>query len=310
MYFYQAFGLSIHSELALPELTATTNAAADVVIRLGKINHPRPESEATTSYCHAIGAGALCSWNELGNFWVQDGREVIIDERSLSSAAAADEELIRLLLLGPVTAILLYQRGFLSLHASAVAHHSAAVAFMGAKGEGKSTLAASLYAQGDCFLADDIVALGGSRVGECHKALTVLPGFPQFKLWPDAAASALGDDPDRLPRLTSGYDKRARRIIDGFSQAPVPLKQLYVLGEGPVPAIKRLSVREGLIQVMSHSYMARFGRKFLHGSETIRHMRQCTKLVEQVPIYALERPSSLASVSEIAQLVHQQLLEE
>jgi hypothetical protein len=308
MHVYQAFGLSIQSELVLPELTATTNAEADVVIRLGKISHPRPDSEDTTGYCHAIEEGALCSWNGLGDFWVKAGREVIIDERSLSSAA--DEEIIRLLLLGPIVAILLYQRGFLILHGSAVAHHDAAVAFVGAKGQGKSTLAASLYTQGLCLLTDDIVALDGSRVDECQKALTVLPGFPQFKLWPDAAASVLGDDPDSLPRLTDGYDKRARRVVHGFSQAPVPLKQLYVLCEGSVPAIKRLSAREALIHVMSHSYIARFGREFLHESEAIRHMRQCTRLVENVPIYSLERPFCLASVSEIAQLVERQLLEQ
>jgi hypothetical protein len=306
MHTYQAFGLSIHSALAFPELTATTSRVADVSIRFGKIDYPRPASNHARSYCHASETAALCSWDEIGDFWIHGGAEIVIDESSISPKA--NEDRLRLLILGPVFAILLYQRGFLVLHASAIACDGSAIAFVGAKGQGKSTIAASLYARGHCLLADDVVVLGGSREDECDEPLTVLPSFPQFKLWPDAVASILGDDPQSLPPIMSGYDKRARRIGDGFSLTPVPVRQLYVLDWGSAPAIKQLSAREALVGMMGHSYIARFGREFLHGNETIRHLRQCTRLVQSVPIHALEHPRSLTAVSEVARLIEERNL--
>jgi len=59
-------------------------------------------------------------------------------------------------------------------------------------------MAATLYARGHYLMADDVVALD---LGDPTRPL-VFPVF-QFKFWPEAAASALGDDPETT-QLTSG----------------------------------------------------------------------------------------------------------
>ena len=53
------------------------------------------------------------------------------------------------------------------------------------------------------------------------------PSFPQLKLFPEAAAASLGDNPEDLPLLILMYDKRARIANTGFSPQPVPLDHLY-----------------------------------------------------------------------------------
>ena len=69
--------------------------------------------------------------------------------------------------------MLLQQRGYLVLHASAVAAGGTAVAFLGHAGWGKSTTAAALYAQGYGLVTDDVLAVEMSS-----GRLMVPPGEP------------------------------------------------------------------------------------------------------------------------------------
>lgn len=312
MYPYQAFGLKICSEIEMPRLLWPAGVEADaimpdVTIRFGKVDHPRLNSGTLQDSCYNTPEGVLCFWRDVGAYWMRDGNEIVVDP-----LPGATEELIRLILMGPVFAMLLHLRGFLVLHASAVACEDGAVVFVGAKGHGKSTMAASIYARGHQLLADDVTAVLEEKTGEEGRTedqphLSVVPGFPMFKLWPEAAASALGDTPGNLPRLVEGYEKRARPISTRFATTAFPLRRLYVLVNGPKTKIRRLSQQDALFHVMSHSYIARYGKEFLHGKELVRHLQQCTSIVQNVPVYTLERPVSLSLLPEIAQMVERQL---
>jgi len=297
MYFYSAYGLNIHSALALPELI-TGGVEADVVIRIGKIEFPPSEVTIEDSYFHMMPEQAYFFWNIVGKFLVRHGKEIIIDP-----VPEVDERAIRLPLLGTILAVLLHQRRYFVLHASAIAVDGGVVAFLGDKGQGKSTMAATLYSRGHNLVADDTVALDLSDLNNP----TVLPGFPQFKLWPEAAASSLGDNPEALPQLVSGYDKRARRIVERFSQQPLPLKHLCVLSRGSAPALQPLPPQEAIVQLITNSYVARFGNQLLQGVAAVTHLKQCTSLIEKVPVSYLERPRSLELLPEIAQLVEVRL---
>ncbi len=294
MYTYLAYGLGIHSALPLPELISPGEMGTDVVIQFGQLDWPPSETKHTGSYFHLTAAQAYFFWDSIGCFLVRDGKEIIIDP-----LPGVEERVIRLPLLGVVMAVLLYQRGLLVLHASAVALSDGVVAFLGEKGQGKSTMAATLYARGHTLIADDVVALDIGSSGKC----IVRPGFPQFKLWPDAAAAALGDDPETLPRIHPQLEKRARLATDRFSQSLLPLKRIYLLSEGSTLDIKPLQAQEALVQLISNSYVARFGNQLLQGAAASLHFHQCTTLVKNVPIYCLNRPRSLPLLVEIAQLV-------
>ena len=297
MYFYRAYGLLFRCTFALPEFITSEEVESDVLITLGKIDHPFPEPIPSQGYFHADENEAYFAWQTIGKFLVKDGKEIIIEPLS-----TAEERMIRLPLIGTISAVLLHQRGLLVLHSSAVAIDGKVVSFVGEKGWGKSTMAATLYGRGHILMADDVVALDMSNLAKPM----VLPGFPQFKLYPEAAAFSLGDDPETLPIIASGYNKRIRRVTENFSAQSFPLTHIFVLGKGSVPQIKSLSTQESLIQLITHSYASRFGQKLLTGNRAAQHLHNCTSLIKNISICSLERPKSLPLLSEIAQLVETQ----
>lgn len=298
MYSYNAYGLGIQSALLLPELVTRADTQVDVVIQLGKVDWPLAESTRTEFCFHITTTEAYFYWNQIGTFLVQDGKKIIVDP-----LPSVEDRLIRLPLLGTVLAVLLHQRGYLVLHASAVAINDGVVAFLGNKGQGKSTMAATLYARGHSFVSDDVVAIDISGTREP----IVFPGFPQFKLWSEAVTPSLGDDPETLPQLASNYKKLARRAFDGFLYTSLPLKQICMLSEGSVPALKPLQPQEAIIQLIANSYVARFGNQLLKGVGASTHLRQCTSIIKSVPIYCLERPLSLPVLQQVAQVVEDRL---
>jgi hypothetical protein len=304
MYIYSAYGLGIRSTLELPELFSPAGARADVRIRTRRAasspHAPKgawgggPPARLPAERSVRVTPGEAClSWNQIGTFYVRGAREITIEPHP-----GVEEPLLRLALLGPVLALLLHQRGYLVLHASAVAREGSAIVFLGEKGAGKSTTAAALCAGGYQLLADDLVALeltGADRP-------QVLPGYPQLKLWPSAAI-ALGDDPASLPPLSAGQEKRSRRMADRFAPGPLPLERLYVLSEGPSLEIEPLAPQETILQLIGHSYSSRFGKELLRGPAAAQHLLQCKEVAAHAPIYLLRRPLSLQELPDLARRV-------
>lgn len=298
MYLYRAYGLNIHSEIALPELVPSTTTEIDVSIRFGRVDRSTMKVNRLGTYLKVTPQEVSFFWEGVGGMLVRGGTEAIIDP-----LPGVEERLLRLPILGIVFSVILHHRGFLVLHASAVEVNGGAAVFLGGRGWGKSTLAATLYGRGHRPISDDLVAVD-LHSGEMP---AVIPGFPQLKLLPDAAAMALGDDPDTLPRLAYGYEKRSRRVVDRFSPQPLPLRGIYQLALGPVPALKPLGVKDATIQLIGNSYIARGTHQLLKDCGGARHFGQCATTIAKVPIYRLERPQSLDIVGTIADLVEANL---
>ena len=75
----------------------------------------------------------------------------------------ADEDKIRLYILGTCMGALLMQRKILPLHGSAIAIDGKAYAFVGDSGAGKSTLASAFLSKGYKLLSDDVIAVSLSE---------------------------------------------------------------------------------------------------------------------------------------------------
>ena len=304
---YTAYGLEIASELALPELTRTdasgrpVAAAAcgnghnpDVVVRLGPVSGGSYPIAAATPLRWAR-AGDIClSYDGVATYHVTGGSELVIDTHS-----GADEAVVRLFLLGPVLAVLLHQRGLLVLHASCVSVGDLAVAFVGEKGEGKSTMAAALHARGDPLVADDYVAVDLTD----PTRPTVQPGYPQLRLAPEVAEH-LGARPDKLPRLHPDFEKRARRIEGPFGLGPVPLARVFVLETGDRESIEPLRAQQRFIELVRHSYLAPLLRDT---GESSAHFRQVAALAGSTPILRLQRRRQLERLVSIAALISRNL---
>jgi len=284
-----AYGLSIQSEILLPEAPAT-RAAPQVIVRLGKVEKPFGEADAERTY--AIDREQFrVYWRGVGTFLIRLGCEVVIEPET-----DVEEAVLRLYLLGPALGILLHQRGFLVLHSSVVSIGSTVVGFLGEKGWGKSTTAAALNARGHPLVADDVLAV----LPYTHCAPMVQPGLPHFKLWPEAVAASFGEDPSTLIRLHSKVEKRIREANSDVGQEPMSLGRLYILDRGLTLESIPMTSSAALLAIIRHSYLSHHMQALCGAQE---NFLQCSRLVQTVPVHRLRRPPNLNALDEIAQLV-------
>jgi len=297
---YLCYGLNIHSDMLLPELVAgevTQEEKEDVSLRFGSVDHPPSVAlDEGWSYLSPSPDEDYLFWQGVGSALVRNRHDIIVEP-----SLGVDERILRHFVLGPVLAALLRQRGYLLLHASAVAIGDEAVVFLGSAGWGKSTIAGALYSRGHRLVSDDMTVL--SMEGSSPM---VLPGFPQLKLWPEALVT-LGDDPKKLSRTNPYFEKRARSATYEFSLRPVPLKQIYVLGEGSAPQILPLSRQESLVELIRHSYGTDYGFQTSTEARSVSHFRRCARVVSNVPVRSLKRQRSLPQLSEVRRLIEEDL---
>ena len=106
------------------------------------------------------------------------------------------------------------------LHAGAAADQRGAVAFVGAPGEGKSTLTGGFCVAGWRLVADDCLLLR-QETG----TLLAVPSYPGLRLWPDAATALFARHPT-VVRVKPDTDNRRVGAVTSsvaFCADPVPL---------------------------------------------------------------------------------------
>jgi hypothetical protein len=299
MHSAKAYGLTIQAEFPFPELLpADPHTSADVTVIRSSITIPiqLQQEEQPRACVFATQDAAYFYWDDIGKIMAKAGREIVLD-----TISGLDDRVLRLVILGPVMAALLHQRGYMVLHASVVSVDGMAVAFLGGKGWGKSTMAAAMHARGHSIVSDDIAAidvLGGPQP-------LVHAAFPQLKLWPDSVAS-VGVDPESLPLLIPAAEKRVRPVTDGFSDKPLPLKRIYILAKRDTRVIEPISAQHAFAEMIRHSFST-VTRILEFTGDLTAHFPQCVKLVTSVPICRLGRPPSLETVSEVAQWIEEDI---
>jgi hypothetical protein len=294
---YRAYGLGIRSDIALPELEPDNADADDIAIRLQKVAWPSPEIPGGAVIDLSADTQYL-NWARVGRFAIRAAREINIEP-----APDVSEALLRLPLLGPVTALLLYLRGHFVLHASAVSVGGKGAIFVGDKQAGKSTTAAVMVASGHRLLADDVVAIDVSARG----APSILPGFPQLKLDRDAAIDGIPERSEPLPLVQPNFIKLQHRLVGRFSHAPAPPTRVYVLTRGTNIAATPLSPSEALAALMRFSYVTRFGTDALKEGRAAEHFERCAALASAAQVSRLTVPGKVDRLSEVVQLVERDL---
>jgi hypothetical protein len=271
---YRLFGLSILSEVQLPELVADRgDGAPDVRIRLGTIAS-RPDAPAGL---HIDGEDALLVITSAGRFLARAGREMVIEP-----ADGVSQRNLRLFLLGSAFASLLHQRGLLPLHANAVVVEGRAIGFMGHPGAGKSTLAAWFHDRGFDVLADDVcvVTAGPGGTPLAH------PGIPRLRLWREALEAG-GRDASAYERSFDDMDKYTVPTDLERTLPAVPLSHLYLLekAEGE-PSIDRLEGSAAVEAMIANTYRGAYVRPM---GRTREHLLACAQLARTVPVFRARR---------------------
>jgi len=298
MSFYSAYGCVLKSALPLPELLVG-QGKADIFI---EIDHREciASHEPSPILCASASLNRVhLTWGAVGDLLIEEGHQIIVLPHP-----DADEDALRLFVLGAGMGVLFHQRGLLVFHASGVVIHDRIVGFIGAKGWGKSTTAAALHQRGHALISDELLVV---RFDDRDQPL-VMPGSPQMRLWSDALVST-GGDPDTALRVRSGVDKFNVNAANIAVEA-LPFHSLYLLDAGEEFAIQSLTTSEAFFGVVPHLYGCRFGIQFLNSTDVSRTFQNLSLLLKKITVKRLSRPWSLNQLPAISQRIEQDILHE
>ena len=282
---YTLFGLTIVSDLELPELFECSRTDSDVEIRLGEV----PDADNSSAGVRETQDGALLRIDACARFLVSSGSRIVVEPEKNASPRN-----VRLFLLGSALGLLLHQRRLLPLHGNSVELGAQqAITFVGASGVGKSTLAAWFHDNGYRILADDVSVVDFDTSG----LPIALPGLPRLRLWEEVMV-ATGRDPTAYQRSFEGdeeYLKRDVMIAQGqVVQQPLPLCAVVLL-QDETSDLQIVHGSEAVDVLFSNTYRG----AFVELSNTVRdHWIACTTLGITIPVFKVGLRHGLGHLSE------------
>jgi len=293
-YRYRAFGLRIDSDIPLPELGDGTRPDGDADLTVVRCGEAEPEWAEGGGGGRLYAAEGIVSFRvpQTAAFRITNGNRIEVHAYS-----GADEDRIRLYVLGTCMGALLLQRRILPLHGSVVARDGRAYAIVGESGAGKSTLSAALLERGFRLVTDDVAAIVFDERG----TPLVMPAYPQQKLWQDSL--------DRLQIAGSGlrplFERETKYAVpaDGaFWPEPVPLVHICELvhSDGQTPELQPIAKLERCYTLYRHT----FRRSLIVPSGLAAwHFETAVKLAEKTGMYRLMRPAKVFAARESARLI-------
>jgi hypothetical protein len=279
MFLYCCYGLTLASDIALPELPpAQQTDAIDVTICAGVSPDPVLCGAQLRAPCVRASGGVLhIAVPNIAQLWVAQGKIIVYD-----LPPGADLGQLRLFLLGSGLGAALMQRGFLVMHASALQVGTGAILCTGASGVGKSTLAAAMMQRGYPVLADDVSPI--SETGQ------VIPGLPRLKLW-QSALDHLKLEATEGARLIPEHGKFHVPLGAAHAQKRLGIYGLYVLDLADVDSvsIRTLSGAEKFFHLHRNTYRLEFVREL---ELERQHFDQIAALARTVRVCLVRRPRS------------------
>ncbi|MEM9136608.1 MAG: hypothetical protein AAGB01_04585 [Cyanobacteria bacterium P01_F01_bin.42] len=290
---YWAYGLYLKSEIEIPcllpwrdELMTTLQSPDPVwvqVVSAEAVEQRIPPDVAEQKFAVQVTNGEITIYlRDLATFFIREGAHVTC----VPSPKAAQQQLT-LALAGVAMAGVLFQKGYLVAHGSAVAVGNEAALFLGNSGAGKSSLAIALQQRGHSVLTDDLAVITFDQ-----ETPHLLPAFPHLRI-PVQTAAALNLDWSSLMALPE-TDKRGMALREQFVPQAIPLRHAYVLQAGASPLIQRLPGHQALMELMHHSEV--MGLLF---QSPARHFQACAPLAQHIPISAFQRPLDWAQITDV-----------
>ncbi|SEC07765.1 aldolase [Paenibacillus sp. GP183] len=293
---YKAFGLTILSEINLPELTKISHDMEGIDIEiLIKEDITGTFFELSDNPNKFVVKENLVMFHlpKIATFSIRDGNTITV-----SPMKEADEDEIRLLILGTCMGALLMQRRIFPLHGSAVIIHGKAYAIIGESGAGKSTLASAFLNQGFQLLSDDVIAIS---LSESDHIPMVTPSYPQQKLWQDSLDN-FGMEKSQYRSIYGRENKYYIPVISKYFTDPVPLAGVFELmkTENQEIEIRRIEKLERFHTLFCHTYRNLF---IPHLGLTDWHFNISASIVRQIDLFQLRRPVSSFSAPQLVSVI-------
>ena len=306
---YYWAGLGLSADFALPELVGGGRSLP--VDRRWRIRRWRgaPRIGAAIRWFHhwtfpngrrwlsfaRVDDGYLLRFPRMADFHVRVKAREVAARRGRSTP----HHTFRHLLLDQVLPLIAASRDCLALHAAVVNVDGGAVAFVGAAGQGKSTLAAALGRRGYTVLSDDCCVVRRSARG-----FDVWATYPGVRLFGPSRDRVFGDSPTRGSRVSHYSSKR--RVIDDegaprFSARPVPLRRVCVLADRAERArltrvdLTRRSRRDSVVDLVGGTF-------FLDVTDSERALDAFAlagDIAASLPVCWLTFPWDLAALDEV-----------
>lgn len=291
---YRAYGLTISSVIELPELTAIplvegscSQSDVDIVLDDGELKLLWSQLAGPEDYFYADHRFILFRVTDFAIYGIEGGSRIRV-----SPLKETEEGELHAYIVGSCMAAILLQRRLMPLHASTVAIHGKAYAFVGRSGAGKSTLASACIAHGFQILSDDVTAICLNE-----QVPYVIPSFPSQKLWCDSLEK-LGMDAHYQPLFHSGSrTKYSIPVSDSYSSTVTPLAGIFEIIPADQESVE-LKEQSGLNKIQS-LFQHTFRKLFIKPMGMAEwHFMASMSMIKQVPIYRMKRPIHDGKVDE------------
>lgn len=286
---YLICGLRVDADRVLPGAIPCEGGEADVTFTIGDVPENLEFPIARHTFWQFSSDMFLWRMPGLGGFVARGGAELVAQPDP-----GVDIADLLPFVLGTGLGALLYQRGGVVLHASAVAFEGRAYAFCGASGAGKSTLAAALCRAGAEFLSDDVTRI---TLDPDDRPLVHADGR-RLKLTPLSIA--------RL-ELGGGQGAAVRSEIEKYYVTPPrivgesrPLSGVYFLDFDRLTAAPRITALARLAaaqKLLEESYRPRMAMALMQPSQA---PRITAALLRGCGFFNLTRPETLERLDESA----------
>jgi len=291
--FYKAYGLNIKSSIKLPGIVSTFKKP-DINIIFDKLDSFPLENYRKSDYNFL----KLQIANDvIGIFWqdmeicrIQNSNEIILNQLS-----RLKNSFLVLVILGTAIPLILNKRDMIMLHGSAVNTGDNAIAFVGSEGAGKSTTSHAFIKKGYNLLSDDVLCI--KLINE--NIPQVISGFPIIKLWPEVIKN-VGENPDLMPRIQSGVEKRFYFDHENFINGSVPLKMIFSIKWSHDDTIIRdLSLQESAMELVKSTLYA----NSFDNIQLVNNLINCSKIAKKVPVRSLEIKRSLEELPNLVRII-------
>ncbi len=307
---YECSGLQMTSEIALSAPLAVNQdlGTVDVFLDLGEPADPpfeRPSEEVVAelavdgfpwyTFCR-VDSGYIGRMPGIADFVIDDSLRKIVCHPTVTGRS----EVIPIVVPGTVTAFLLALRGQCVLHGSAVVLREGAIAFVGASGQGKSTMAAMFCAAGADLVTDDVLPLAfGDGFADSDGIYCIRSGR-EIRLREKSASLADRFGVDTSIRVTE--DERLAIAPSSTALARHPLSAIIL----PRPDRESLHVTCRSLGAAEASFqLGRYGR--IEGWRGRDHLRRqfidVGRVVASVPVFEVAVPWGPPFASDLPQRV-------